>query len=101
MLKIWEIYVYIYNYLYNTRKNPKSRSIQIECSMTTAINCIFNLELEIHQNSRAEQKYFYTKIKKKMQFLCAIMNLFQVYVDTLLMSNEDTVKYLIADKAYL
>ena len=32
--------------------------------MPTAIDCIINLGLKMHQNSRADQKYFLYKNKK-------------------------------------
>ena len=42
-------------------KNPRGKNIQFECSMPMAFDCIINLGLKIHQNSRAEQKYFLYK----------------------------------------
>ena len=55
-------------------KTPRSRSIQLECSMSTAFDCIINLGLKIHQNSRAEPRYFYIKIKLKNSILLCHYN---------------------------
>ena len=67
------LYIYIYIYIYNSRKNPRGMSIQFKCSMPTAIDCIINLGLKIHQNSCADQKYFlYENKNKKLNSLAPL-----------------------------
>ena len=56
--------------------------------MPKANNYIINLGLKIHQNSCAEQKYFNIKLKEKIEFYGIIINLFQVYDDSLQMAKE-------------
>ena len=63
------MYVYIYIYIYIWGKNPRGRSIQFECLNPTAINCMINLGLKIHQNSHQNKNIFYIKIKRKKSLL--------------------------------
>ena len=49
--------IYIYIYIY-PRKKSKERSPKLEGSMPTATECMITLGLKIHENSRAEQKYY-------------------------------------------
>ena len=66
--------------------------MQLECSVSMAIDFINNLGLKIHQNSPAEQKYFLYQ-NKKIQFFGVIINLFQVNDDPLQMMNENCFVY--------
>ena len=87
--------IIIYIYIYNLRKNPRDRSVRLESSMSTAIDCIILLGLKMHKKSRAKQKHFNMKIKrKKITSLVSLQIYFRSMMTLFRWCQKTTVQYL-------